>query len=233
MELSLRHFYRKMLTLSVGHVVCLLALVGGVSSCSNPGVVTLNDKTRYSDVIVTGSIESKVGDGKYSLTVDCVLKDSGADIPGALNISGVETEEGGMCFVSEISEGKKWVLFLSSFYSMRYKEETYEDYSRIVQTGCDLHVKSTLPLGGVSKNCEDVVTRACPTQPPIVHTKSGVSKNCEDVVTRACPTQPPIVHTKSQWARGWGVVADGRCRRPDPEEWGLRTSLLSIYRALY
>lgn len=89
MELSLRHFYRKMLTLSVGHVVCLLALVGGVSSCSNPGVVTLNDKTRYSDVIVTGSIESKVGDGKYSLTVDCVLKDSGADIPGALNISGV------------------------------------------------------------------------------------------------------------------------------------------------
>lgn len=89
MELSLRHFYRKMLTLSVGHVVCLLALVGGVSSCSNPGVVTLNDKTRYSAVIVTGSIESKVGDGKYSLTVDCVLKDSGADIPGALNISGV------------------------------------------------------------------------------------------------------------------------------------------------
>lgn len=160
-----------MLTLSVGHVVCLLALVGGVSSCSNPGVVTLNDKTRYSDVIVTGSIESKVGDGKYSLTVDCVLKDSGADIPGALNISGVETEEGGMCFVSEISEGKKWVLFLSSFYSMRYKEEPYDDYSRIVQTGCDLHVKSTLPLGGVSKNCEDVVTRACPTQPPIVHTK--------------------------------------------------------------
>lgn len=89
MELSLRHFYRKMMTLPVGHVVCLLALVGGVSSCSNPGVVTLNDKTRYSDVIVTGSIESKVGDGKYSLTVDCVLKDSGADIPGALNISGV------------------------------------------------------------------------------------------------------------------------------------------------
>lgn len=82
-------FYRKMMALSVGHVVCLLALVGSVFSCSNPGAVTLTDKTRYSDVIVTGSIESKVGEGKYSLTVDCVLKDSGADIPASLNISGV------------------------------------------------------------------------------------------------------------------------------------------------
>lgn len=77
------------MALSVGHVVCLLALVCSVFSCSNPGVVTLIDKTRYSDVIVTGSIESKVGEGKYSLTVDCVLKDSGADIPASLNISGV------------------------------------------------------------------------------------------------------------------------------------------------
>lgn len=59
----------------------------------------------------------------------------------------LETEEGGMCFVSEISEGKKWMLFLSSFYSMRYKEEPYEYYSRIVQTGCDLQVKSNQPLG--------------------------------------------------------------------------------------
>lgn len=160
-----------MMALSVGHVVCLLALVGSVFSCSNPGAVTLTDKTRYSDVIVTGSIESKVGEGKYSLTVDCVLKDSGADIPASLNISGVETAEGGMCFVSQISVGKKWVLFLSSFYSMRYKEEPYEDYSRIIQTGCDLNVKSNQPLGGVSKNCKDVTYRACPTQPPLVYTR--------------------------------------------------------------
>lgn len=89
MGLSLQHFYRKMMALSVVHVVCLLALARGVFSCSNPGVVTLTDKTRYSDVIVTGSIESQVGEGKYSLTVDCVLKDSGVDIPASLNISGV------------------------------------------------------------------------------------------------------------------------------------------------
>lgn len=71
------------------HMTLLLALIGGISSCSSPGVVTLNDKTQYSDVIVAGTISSKVRDGVYSMLVDCVLKDSNVDIPASLNISGV------------------------------------------------------------------------------------------------------------------------------------------------
>lgn len=89
MELSLCYFYRKMLMFFVGYVVCFLVLVGGVFSCFNFGVVIFNDKIWYFDVIVIGFIELKVGDGKYSLIVDCVFKDSGVDILGVLNILGV------------------------------------------------------------------------------------------------------------------------------------------------
>ena len=58
-----------------------------------------------------------------------------------------ETGEGGMCFVSEISVGTKWVVFLSEYYNMRYKEQAFGDYTDIVQKGCDLRVKSTTPVG--------------------------------------------------------------------------------------
>ena len=73
----------------LGHVICVLVVIHELSCCSNPGTVSLDVKTRYSDIIVSGTISAKLGDGKYQMTVDCVLKDSGADIPASLSISGV------------------------------------------------------------------------------------------------------------------------------------------------
>ena len=84
-----KQIYKKMVHHSFGHVFCVLVVIRGLSCCSNPGTVSLDVKTRYSDVIVSGTISAKLGDGKYQMTVDCVLKDSGEDIPASLNISGV------------------------------------------------------------------------------------------------------------------------------------------------
>ncbi|XP_048764431.1 uncharacterized protein LOC125672271 [Ostrea edulis] len=186
------------------HMTLLLALIGGISSCSSPGVVTLNDKTQYSDVIVAGTISSKVRDGVYSMLVDCVLKDSNVDIPASLNISGVETEEGGMCFVSEISVAGKFVVFLSSYYTMRFKEQPFEDYSEIVKTGCDLKVKSKEPLGDSKGVCENVIHRACPTTTRVVHTRR--TKRPRKTTT----TTPLSLTTRAATLRpGSGSVSNG------------------------
>nr|XP_022329871.1 uncharacterized protein LOC111128528 [Crassostrea virginica]XP_022329872.1 uncharacterized protein LOC111128528 [Crassostrea virginica] len=193
---------------SFGHVICVLVVIRGLSCCSNPGTVGLDVKTRYSDVIISGTISAKLGDGKYQMSVDCVLKDSGADIPASLNISGVETGEGGMCFVSEISVGTKWVVFLSEYYNMRYKEQAFGDYTDIVQKGCDLRVKSTTPVGVVSTTCLEVVYRACPRPTQSVVTRRTkrprTSTTTTSTTTTTAGSQGGSVHSGPPPGHGMG-----------------------------
>ncbi|XP_062592720.1 uncharacterized protein LOC134254189 [Saccostrea cucullata] len=188
------------------HVILLLVLIGGVSSCSNPGPVTLNDKIQYSDVIVSGTIKSKVRDGVYSMEVDCVLKDSRADIPGSLNITGVEEEEGGLCFMSEISVGNKYVVFLSSFYSMRYKEQDFGDYTDIINTACGLGVKRKEPVGGSTGVCQDVVHRACPTTTTAVLTRRTKKPRKTTTTTTLRSTTTTLRSTTTVNRSGGGSV---------------------------
>ncbi|XP_067679613.1 uncharacterized protein [Haliotis asinina] len=155
----------------------------GALGCDPSFQMSVQDKVTYSKIVAQGSIvkhypvTSNPGHFVAELKIQCVFKDMGTRLPGALNITNGGPNPG-KCFDSLLTIGEDYVVFLripgtqyeAHTLEVKVKDTAYND----VTSACGMKATDLYPEGlteaTASHKCPDIKSVPCPTTTPYVAT---------------------------------------------------------------